>query len=88
MVNTENALPQELANPTKRVVGMKQVLRFANSGQLEKIYIAANVDAYVREAVVAAAKSACIETEEAESKEILGKACGIKVCAACAGIIK
>lgn len=88
MVNTENALPEELAHPDKRVVGMKQVLRFADSGGLKKIYIAIDIDAHVWDAVMSAAKTAQIEVIEVESKEALGKACGIKVHAACAGILK
>ena len=88
MIITESELPALLKDADKRVVGMKQVLRFAEAGNLQKIYIAGDTDKAVFDQIITAANRSDIEVCLVASKELLGKACGIQVNAACAGIIE
>ena len=77
-----------LTNTKDRIVGIKQVLRAAENGELEIIYIARDADLEIREKVLAAAEQFEIRAEMAPSKAELGRAAGIDVEAACAALKK
>jgi large subunit ribosomal protein L7A len=79
---------QDLADPDKRIVGLKQVLKGIGQDMFEKIYIASDVDEVIRQKVI----SACVKRgtcyEEVFSMVELGNACEIDVGAATAGVLK
>ena len=79
---------QDLADPDKRIVGLKQVLKGINQDRFAKIYIASDVDEVLRQKVISACnkKGACYE--EVFSMQELGVACQIDVGAAAAGVLK
>ncbi len=78
---------EELKNTQDRVVGLKQLLREIGSGRVERVFLAEDADAHVRNQVLAAISGKAVAFEPAGSMEELGRACGIDVGAACAGII-
>lgn len=79
---------EQLKQPELRVVGTKQVLRLAEQGELERVFIAEDADAHIIESVTEAAKIADVVLHTVPTKRELGEACGIKVAAACAAIVK
>ncbi len=72
----------------EKVIGLKQVLKFAQRKALKVIYLAADVDRSVGEKVIAAAKTHNIPVLPVSSKQELGDMCGIDVSAACVGMFK
>jgi large subunit ribosomal protein L7A len=78
---------QRLAD-SERVVGTNSVLRSLLNSELSLVYIARDADPFVTRKVAIAAEKAHIELIEADSMKLLGKACGLSVSAAAAGIIK
>ena len=78
---------QDLEGPYK-LIGTKQVLRAVNEGKLKKAYIAKDSDADIREKLIAACNKQGIPYEEILSMLDLGRACGIEVGAAVAGVLK
>jgi large subunit ribosomal protein L7A len=79
---------QDLADPDKRIVGLKQVLKGIGSDMFSKIYIASDVDEVIRQKVIAACNSRGTCYEEVFSMAELGNACEIDVGAATAGVLK
>lgn len=79
---------EELAEPTKRVVGIKQVCRAIDAGELKKVFIAADADEEIKNSLLEEVKKAGIEYEMVRAKKKLGTLCKISVSAACAGILK
>ena len=79
---------QDLADPDKRIVGLKQVLKGLSCDMFSKIYIASDVDEVIRQKVIAACNQTGLKYEEDFSMIELGKACDIDVGAATAGILK
>ena len=78
----------DLADPDKRIVGLKQVLKGAQEGIFEKIFIASDVDEVIRQKVIAVCDAQEISYEEVFSMIELGNACKIEVGAATAGLLK
>ena len=78
----------DLADPDKRIVGLKQVLRGAEEGIFKKIYIAADVDEVIRQKVISGCAQKGTLFEEVVSMIELGNACSIDVGAATAGVLK
>ncbi|MGE5496229.1 MAG: L7Ae/L30e/S12e/Gadd45 family ribosomal protein [Burkholderiales bacterium] len=79
---------QILGDSDKRVVGLKQVQRFARLGKLEKIFIAKDADEHIIEKLLALCGKHSIPYEKAYTMHQLGNACRIEVGSACAGILK
>jgi large subunit ribosomal protein L7A len=73
---------------SERSVGTNSVLRALSKGELSLVYIARDADPFVTRKVAIAAEKAHVELVEADSMKLLGKACGLSVAAAAAGIIK
>ncbi|OQB23405.1 MAG: Ribosome-associated protein L7Ae-like protein [Firmicutes bacterium ADurb.Bin182] len=73
---------------SKRIAGTKQVLKAIGRRSLKCVYIAADADEYLIDKLKSACQEAEIPVIEAESMTELGKACGIDVGSACAGIVK
>ena len=82
------SMVQELSHPKTRVVGSKQVLRYAGEFLLKKVFIAKDAD----ETVVARLKEACrahgIECDMSHTMQQIGSACQIDVGSACAAVRK
>ena len=79
---------QDLADPDKRIVGLKQVIKGIQRDIFCKIYIASDVDEVIRQKVISACNLKGMAYEEDFSMAELGNACEIEVAAATAGILK
>ena len=79
---------QDLADPDKRIVGLKQVIKGIQRGIFCKIYIASDVDEVIRQKVISACNQKGMSYEEDFSMAELGNACEIEVAAATAGVLK
>jgi large subunit ribosomal protein L7A len=78
----------ELADPKRRVAGLKQVLRLSHQRELEKVFVAKDAD----EDIVAQLRRVCgdcnIPCDMSLSMHQIGIACGIEVGSACAGVLR
>ncbi len=79
---------QSLCDSDKRVVGLKQVQRFARFGMLEKVFIAKDADEHIIEKLLVLCEKYAIQCDRAYTMHQLGNACKIEVGSACAGIMK
>jgi large subunit ribosomal protein L7A len=78
----------DLADPDKRIVGLKQVLKGVKEGVFAKIYVASDADEIIRLKILSACAENKIIYEEVFSMLELGNACAIDVGAATAGVLK
>ena len=78
----------ELTVSKNKLVGLKQVSRACETGQLTKVFIAKDADQHLLNKLLGLVMKHEIEYEIAPSKKLLGKAAGICVEAACAAIVK
>lgn len=69
------------------VVGIKQTLRALEKNQLQRVYIAKDVDPKLFVSLVESCEKNAVPVEEIENSILLGKLCGIAVKAAAAGIL-
>ena len=81
-------LPEELAVESRRVVGTKQVLRALEEGRLARAFVAKDADLTLTQRVVDRCYSRDIPCQEVPAMRELGRACGIDVKAACAGLLR
>jgi large subunit ribosomal protein L7A len=79
---------QDLADPDKRIVGLKQVIKGIQRDIFCKIYIASDVDEVIRQKVISACNQKGMAYEDDFSMAELGNACEIEVAAATAGVLK
>ena len=79
---------ENLKNAPGRVVGSKQVLRALKAGELSRIYVATDIDTFLYQKVVRAAEAARIPMVRVDSSLELGRACGLEIAAAAAGILR
>lgn len=79
---------QELADPDKRVVGTKQVLRHVQDGAVDKVYVANDADESIRLKIMRACEECEVDVLENATMHELGIACKIQVGAATAGVLK
>ena len=77
-----------LADVDRRVVGTKQVLRALDEGRVAHAYVAQDADLLLTKRVVDRCYDMEIPCTQVESMEKLGRACGIDVKAAAAGLLK
>jgi len=77
-----------LKNGAKTVVGVKQTLRVITNGKAKTVFIAADADHHVTDALKKACSEKQVECLEVPSLMELGKACGIQVGAAAAALLK
>ena len=82
------SMVHELSCIKKRVAGLKQVLRFARSGQLDKIYIARDADEDIIRQLSDVCAQYAVPFDASYTMHQIGSACGIDVGSACAGIIR
>lgn len=67
------------------VVGLKQVLKGLDALELEKVYLAEDADAFIREQIIEKCRESDIEVISVPDMEQLGRIAGIDVGAAVAG---
>ena len=75
-------------SPEGRVVGTKQVLRGIDEGTLRCVVVASDADEFITSKVKAEAQARNVAVIECPSRLELGKACGVKIGAACVGVLK
>jgi len=79
---------ETLLQASRKVVGTKQVLRALSSGSLQAIYVATDIDTFLFQKVVRAAEAAGMQAVRVNSSLELGRACGLEIASACAGILR
>lgn len=79
---------QALADVDRRVVGTKQLLRALDEGKIAHAYVAADADLLLTKRVSDRCYDMNIPCTQVESMEKLGRACGIDVKAAAAGLLR
>ena len=79
---------EALADVERRVVGTKQLLRALDEGKIAHAYVAKDADLLLTKRVVDRCYDMNIPCTQVESMEKLGRACGIDVKAAAAGLLK
>lgn len=81
-------LDDSLRKARNVVIGIKQTTRALEKGRVNRIYIAKDADNRLLRPVIEMGRNKQISMEEVPSMEELGQACGIKVGAAVAAILK
>jgi large subunit ribosomal protein L7A len=84
---TDDAALARLRAATARVVGAHQTARAIARGKAAEVFIAADAEARVVEAVITTAAEHGVTLVEVESTTALGRACGIAVGAAAAAVL-
>lgn len=79
---------EALADADRRVVGTKQLLRALDEGKVAHAYVANDADLLLTKRVVDRCYDMNIPCTQVESMEKLGRACGIDVKAAAAGLLR
>ena len=79
---------QALADVDRRVVGTKQLLRALDEGRVAHAYVAQDADLLLTKRVVDRCYDMNIPCTQVDTMEKLGRACGIDVRAAAAGLLK
>lgn len=85
---TECCQLERLREAKGKVAGAKQVVRALKEGALQLVYIARDADPFVTRKVVVAAEAARVRLVEVDTMDELGKASGINIDTAAAGILK
>jgi large subunit ribosomal protein L7A len=81
-------LDESLKKTEMTVVGLKQTSRALEKGAVKTVYIAKDADSKLLRPILEMCKAKQIETQEVQSMVELGNACGIKVGAAVAAVLK
>lgn len=80
------SIVDELTCPDTRVVGSKQVLRYADLSMLRKVFIAKDADEEVIKRLIAACENNRIPYDMSHTMHQIGNACHIEVGSACAAV--
>lgn len=75
-------------NSSELLVGSKQTLKAIADDQVEKIFLAKDIDQPLKKEIFEAVNNNNIPFEIVESKSELGRICGIDVSAASAALLK
>lgn len=79
---------RDLSDASRRVVGTKQLLRAIREGRILTAFVAKDADRFLIKPVADACLDRDIPCREVETMAELGKACGIDVGAAAAGVAR
>jgi len=79
---------KEKINKSNTVIGLKQVVKHAHKAELEEIFLASDVDDFLKEKVSLIADEKDVPVTTVGTMHKLGKACKIDVSAAVVGILK
>ncbi len=72
----------------RKIVGIKQLRRALSSGSVRKVFLAADADPRLTDPIAESCFDFDISCEMIPSMQELGRACGIDVGAAAAGILR
>ena len=72
----------------RKVVGTRRLLKALAAGEIEKVYLADDADMFIRTQVQQACSEAGVKLVVVERMADLGKACGVDVKTAAAGLKK
>lgn len=64
---------------SRMIIGTKQTLKAMNNNEVEEVFIAADVDAFISNQLIEAAKQMDVPYTVVDSKKNLGKTCNIDV---------
>ena len=78
----------EKLKDASKVVGTRRLLRAIQAGEIEEAYVARDADLFILRQVRQAWADAGVRMVEVESMKELGRACGVEVKTASAGIRK
>ena len=78
----------EKLKDASKVVGTRRLLRAIQAGEIEEAYVARDADLFILRQVRQACADAGVRMVEVESMKELGRACGVEVKTASAGIRK
>ncbi|MBR4401212.1 MAG: ribosomal L7Ae/L30e/S12e/Gadd45 family protein [Synergistes sp.] len=81
-------MPLSELSQRARCAGINSVLRNAAKGEVLKIFLAADVDAKLKEKIILAAEECNIPVETAADSQQLGRACAVPRKTAVAAILK
>lgn len=79
---------RDLSDASRRVVGTKQLLRAIREGRIVLAFVAKDADKFLTKPVEDRCLDANIPCREVETMAELGRACGIDVGAAAAGVAR
>lgn len=79
---------KHLETAVQKVVGLKQVIKEAQIGNVDRVYIAKNAEEHLKEKILDALDGKPAQIIEVDTMDELGSICGIKVGSACAAILK
>ena len=79
---------EALADADRRIVGTKQLLRALDEGKVAQAFVATDADLLLTKRVVDRCFEMNIPCTQVETMEKLGRACGIDVKAAAAGLLR
>ncbi len=77
----------KLADPKKRIVGTKQVLRTVREGRTRAVYIAEDADEHIRQKLLRVCGEHSVDVRMIPTMIELGAACRISVGAAAACVV-
>lgn len=76
-----------LKSAAHRTIGTKQTLKAVERGQARLVYVARDAEPHVTRSLTALCRQKGVEIVEVESMLVLGRACGIEVGTASAGVL-
>ena len=79
---------EALKNAAVKVIGSKQVQRALKAGSLSRVYVAEDIDTFLYQKVRRAAETAGVPVKTVPSSLELGRACGLEIASAAAGLPK
>ena len=82
------AMLKQLRNHKTRTVGLKQTIQAIQSGRVEQVFLAQDIDDYISNMVKTECDIAGLKINYIDTKEDIGEACGIAVGAATAATLK
>ena len=81
-------LDDSLKRAKQKTVGLKQTQRALEKGDVRRVYLAGDADAYVIRPVLEFCQRLNVEIVHVDSMAELGKACGIEVGASVVGVLE
>lgn len=79
---------EALKNAAVKVIGSKQVQRALKAGTLSRVYLAEDIDTFLYQKVRRAAEAAGVPVTTVKLSAELGRACGLEIPSAAAGLPK
>lgn len=79
---------EALKNAAVKVIGSKQVQRALKAGTLSRVYLAEDIDTFLYQKVRRAAEAAGVPVTNVALSGELGRACGLEIPSAAAGLPK